>query len=560
MAVPQNKKPAITSDLIAGLTASIPSVPDAMASGVLAGISPIYGLYGLMIGTPIAALFTGSAFMSVVTTSAMAITIGSTLGGYQGNEQISALVTIALVIGIVMLFSGILRLGFLVRYVSNSVMTGFLSGLGVLIVLSQLGDLTGYRSEFANKVMQTLDLASHLDQIDIPTTIVGMSTIVLIIVLDRTRFRKFSMLIALLIVSLMPVLFDWDSVVLVGDTADIPSGFPIPVIPKPIFDPELITVGVAVAIIGMVQGAGISTGYPNPDGKYPDISRDFLGQGIANLAVSLFQGLPVGGSLSSTALVVSAGAKSRLGNVFLGVFAIIAVLLFAPLIELFPMAGLAGILVIAGVQSIKLPRIRTVWRTRSASGIMMIFTFIATLAVPVQMAVFLGVFLSFVMHIYRSAERVDIVEIVPLGRGRYEERPAPKQLQSNHVTLIAPRGSLFFAGATEFEEDLPEIEGSSGAVVLLRLRGTEDVGSTFLKVISRYGSGLRDSQGKLMLGGVDEHVLHQLEKTGLIDELGEENIYLATSIMGDSTIAAYHDAEQWIAERNQVVESPEESG
>src|SRR5512134_3416296 len=124
MANVQNSKPTITTDLIAGLTASIPSVPDAMASGVLAGISPIYGLYGLMIGTPIAALFTGSAFMSVVTTSAMAITIGTTLGGYQGQEQLQALVTIALVIGVTQLAAGLLKLGFLVRFVSNAVMTG----------------------------------------------------------------------------------------------------------------------------------------------------------------------------------------------------------------------------------------------------------------------------------------------------------------------------------------------------------------------------------------------------------------------------------------------------
>lgn len=138
MADTQKEKPKIISDVIAGMTASIPSVPDAMASGVLAGISPIYGLYGLMIGTPVAALFTGSAFMSVVTTSAMAITIGTTLVNYQGDEQISALVTIDLVIGVVQLLAGLLRLEFLVRYVSNAVMTGFLSGLGVLIVLSRV--------------------------------------------------------------------------------------------------------------------------------------------------------------------------------------------------------------------------------------------------------------------------------------------------------------------------------------------------------------------------------------------------------------------------------------
>jgi SulP family sulfate permease len=545
----KKRQSAITSDLVAGLTASIPSVPDAMASGVLAGISPIYGLYGLMVGTPVAALFTGSAFMSVVTTSAMAITIGTALGGYQGQEQIAALVTITLVIGGIQLVAGLLRLGFLVRYVSNAVMTGFLSGLGMLIVLSQLGDLTGYSSAFSNKVMKSVDLLLHLNQVDVPTTIVGLTAIALIVVLDRTRLRKFSMLLALLIVALLPIFFGWNSVLLVGDTATIPPGLPKPVIPAPIFNLDLITVGIAVAIIGLVQGAGISLGYPNPDGKYPDVSRDFVGQGIANLVVSLFQGLPVGGSLSSTALVVSAGARTRLANIFTGLFAFIAVLLFAPLIEILPMAGLAAILVIAGVQSIKIPRIRTVWQTSSASSAMMIFTFFATLALPIQVAVFLGVILSFIMHIYRSAEKVDIVEIVPLGNGRYEERPAPKQLPSNQATILSPVGSLFFAGAAEFEEDLPAVENAQKAVVLVRLRGRDEIGSTFMRVIGRYAASLIANQGKLVLVGVSEPVYHQLEKTGLLDELGQDNIYLATSILGDSTLDAYQDANAWLDKR-----------
>jgi SulP family sulfate permease len=550
----QNSKSPIASDLIAGLTASIPSVPDAMASGVLAGISPIYGLYGLMIGTPVAALFTGSAFMSVVTTSAMAITIGTTLSGYQGQEQIPALVTIALVIGIFQLAAGLLRLGFLVRFVSNAVMTGFLSGLGVLIVLSQLGDLTGYSSEFSNKVRQSVDLLRNFAEIDVPTTIVGLTAIALIVILDRTRLRKFSMLIGLLLVALLPILFGWDSVALVGDTASIPPGLPMPVIPAPLLDLDLITVGIAVAIIGLVQGAGISLGYPNPDGKYPNVSRDFVGQGIANLAVSLFQGLPVGGSLSSTALVVSAGAKTRLANIFTGLFAIVAVVLFAPVIELLPMSGLAAILVIAGVQSIKLPRIQNVWQTGPASRGMMVFTFIATLALPLQYAVFLGVLLSFVMHIYRSAEKVDIVEIVPLEDGRYEERPSPKQLPSDRVTVLSPKGSLFFAGAAEFEEDLPTLENTEKAVVLLRLRGREEVGSTFMRVIGRYASNLKAKRGKLVLVGVSEPVYHQLEKTGLLNELGQANIYRATSIIGDASREAYQDAAEWLEQSEKMLD------
>ena len=442
----KKNKSTISMDLIAGLTASIPSIPDAMASGVLAGLNPIVGLYGMMIGTPIAALFTSSAFMTVGTTSAMAITIGPALSGYQGEEQISALVTIALVIGFVQIMAGLMRLGFLVRFVSNAVMTGFLSGLGVLIILSQLGDLTGYSSEFSNKVVKAVDLLLHLDQVDVPTTIIGLAAIALILLFDRTRLNKFSMLIALVIVAFLPVIFGWDSVTLVGDTADIPAGFPKPAIPTLIFNLDLITVGIAVAIIGLVQGAGVSMGYTNPDGKYPDISKDFVGQGIANSAVSLFQGLPVGGSLSSTALVVSAGAKTRLANVFTGLIAIIAVLLFAPMIEMLPMAGLAAILIIAGVQSIKVPRIQNVWQVSATSRGVMIFTFIATLVVPIQNAVFLGVLLSFVMHIYSSADKLDIIEIVPLEGGRYEERPAPKQLSSDKAIVLTPKATCFLPG------------------------------------------------------------------------------------------------------------------
>ena len=551
----KKNKSTISADMVAGLTASIPSIPDAMASGVLAGLNPVVGLYGMMIGTPIAALFTSSAFMTVGTTSAMAITIGPALTGYQGEEQIAALVTIALVIGFVQVMAGLLRLGFLVRFVSNAVMTGFLSGLGVLIILSQLGDLTGYSSEFSNKVVKAVDLLLHLDQVDIPTTIIGLAAIALILLFDRTRLNKFSMLLALVIVAFLPVIFSWDTVTLVGDTADIPAGFPKPVLPTLIFDLELITVGIAVAIIGLVQGAGVSMGYANPDGKYPDISKDFVGQGIANTAVSLFQGLPVGGSLSSTALVVSAGAKTRLANVFTGLIAIIAVLLFAPMIEKLPMAGLAAILIIAGVQSIKVPRIQNVWQVNNASRGVMIFTFIATLVVPIQNAVFLGVLLSFVMHIYRSADRLEIIEIVPLDGGRYQERPAPKQLTSDQAIVLTPKGSLFFAGATEFEENLPVIGDAKRAVVLLRLRGIDEVGSTFLRVITRYAENLVENGGKLVLVGVSEPVYHQLQKTGLLDQLGEENVYRSTSIVGDSSLSAYQDAKVWLEEKKKNIDS-----
>ena len=538
----------VMADLIAGLTAAIPSIPDAMASGVLAGVSPLYGLYGLMIGTPIAALFTGSAFMSVVTTSAMGIAVRDALTGYQGEQQIQALVTVALVVGFFQVAAGLLRLGFLTRFVSNSVMTGFLSGVALLIVLSQLGDMSGYSSTYSNKVLQAVDLVLHFRQVHLPTLLVGLTALGFIVGLERTRLRPFSMLVALIAAALLVPVFNLDAVVLVGDTSKIPPGLPRPYLPLPTLDLELIVSAMAVGIIGLVQGAGISSSYPNPDGKYPDVSRDFVGQGAANLAVSLFRGLPVGGSISSTALVVGAGAKSRWANVFTGLFAIVAVVLLGPQIERLPMTALAAMLVYAGFSSFNRERIRAVWETSLVSRGVMVFTFVAVLVLPIQTAVFIGVGLQILLHTFRAAERVDIVQIVPLEDEQYEENPAPAQLPDGEVTILMPLGSLFFAGAAEFEEDLPSASEARRAVVILRLRGRKEVGSTFLRVIDRYAKTLQKNRGKLMLVGVSQPVYDQLRRTGMLAELGEENVYLATRLLGESASQAWHEGKAWLGE------------
>ncbi len=200
----------------------------------------------------------------------------------------------------------------------------------------------------------------------------------------------------------------------------------------------------AIAIIGLVQGAGISSGYPNPDGKYPDISRDFVGQGVANLAVSFFRGLPVGGSISSTALIVSVGARSRWANLFLGLFAIVAVLLFSQQIEQLPLTALAAMLVVAGFQSLNFGRISGVWKTSSTSRMVMLITFLATLALPIQWAVLVGVILHIGLHTFRSADRLEIVELSYADDGRVQESPVPDGTAAERSDCVEPHWQPLF--------------------------------------------------------------------------------------------------------------------
>ena len=415
---PAAKPKTRTADLIAGLTTALVTIPDGMASAVLAGLSPVHGLYALMVGTPIAALTASSQFMYVANTGAMAVATGSALAAYSGDQLAPTLVMLVILIGLFQLALGLLKAGGVIRFVSNAVLVGFMTGIALLIILGQLGDFTGYHGEYSNKVRQAIDLVLHIGQINVQATTIGVVTIALIILVHRTPLRKFNMIIALIGASLLAAVLGWTNVELIKDIADIPSGlgsFPRPVMPDFSLIPALLPSAIAVGIIGLVQASGVSKSVPNPDGSYADVSRDFSAQGLANTAAGFFQGMPIGGTMSETAVNVKAGAKSRWANVFSGIFIIIAVMAFGNFIEYLAMPAIAGLLIVAGYEAIKPANIMDVWDTGLAPRLIMAATFAATLILPVQQAVFFGVIVATLQYIYSASVDVNIVELKALG-------------------------------------------------------------------------------------------------------------------------------------------------
>lgn len=537
----------LSQDLIAGLITGIANIPDAMASAILAGANPVYGLYSLIVGTPIGALLGSSQFMQVCTTSALAITTGLALTGRTGETFNQSIFLLAFLVGIFEIIAGFLRFGRLMRFVSNAVMRGFLTGISVLVVLSQLGDFSGYYSTYNNKVVQAFELLFNLDQIQPQTFFFGVLTVALILALDRTQVKNFSMLIAIAATSVLVVVLGIQAVQQVGDIADIPSGFPIPSLPDLQLIPGLIVPALSIAIIGLVQGAGVSKAYPNPDGNYPDVSRDFLGQGAANIAASLIQGMPVGGSVGSTALNVSAGARSRWANVFSGLVVAGAILIFARAVSLVAIPAMAALLIVAGIQSIDLDEVLDVWDVGIMPRMIMIVTFIATLTLPVQWAVFAGVILSALVYFIESAQDIELVEIMVTTEGGYREKPPPKEPTSNSVTLLQVYGTLFYATADKLAEVLPSPKNAERSVVILRLRSQRSIGSTFIRMLEHYASQIQASGGKLMLAGINRKVLHQLEITETTEIIPLEDIYLAESELGVSALDAITAAQRWLA-------------
>jgi SulP family sulfate permease len=527
-------RPTFINDVVSGLVLALITIPGDLANGLLAGVNPVNGLYSLITGMTVAALFTSSVTMAVDSTSATALATLEALGGYSGDQKTQALVVLTLMAGIFMLVFGLLKLGFLTRFISNSVMTGFLTGIAVNTILGQVGDLTGYSSDAPNRVFRAIDTLLHMRDWVWPIFAFGLLTMVIIALFDRTRYNRFSYVAGLGIVTVLVFLGDPASVPVVGDTTQIPQSLPTLNLPDISLAPPLIAPALAIAIVALVQASGVSQSVPNPDGKYPDPSGDFRGQGLANISAGLFAGVAVGGSLSATQMVRNVGGKSRWANLLTGVFAAVAVLLFANLIELLPMTALAALLVMTGLSLINRRRIETVWQTGLVSRVIMIITFVATLFLSIQVAVAIGVLLHVFVYIYREADKVRIKRLVLLANGRASEEATPQTLPSDEVTVLEPVGSLFFAGAAEFEEHLPDPTGARNATVVIRLRDRDELGSTFIRVIERYAQKVKDTGNRLMLAGVSDVALDQLKDTGVLEVIGQDNVFKVQQEYGAS--------------------------
>jgi len=560
------KRSHMTGDLIAALTFAVVNVPQAMGHALLAAVNPLLGIYTLMVSVPVGAIFSSSVFMNVSTTGALSVAAGAVLIDFPPGQRAEGLVVLVLMVGVFQLLAGLFRLGFVIRFVSNAVMTGFLNGVAVLIILGQLSDLTGYQSSFTNRVAQSLDLLLHLGQINPQASTIGLLTLGLIgVLLWLKATRRFAFIIAIaastiaLVVLNLPSLSAYSSfasfaiVPTVGTLSAIPRELPDLALPQLSLVLSLWLPALSIAIIGLVQGAGVSQGTPNPDGRYPNVSRDFLGQGAANMATSLVGGLPAGGSVSGTVLLMGAGARSRWANIFVGLFVALILLLAGPLVERVPMPALAALLIVAGIQGFRMEQAVMVWQAGRISKVSMVVTFIAILVVPLQFAVLFGVALSILLNTIRQSNKVSVTQWVLQPQGFPLEQAPPRHLPSHQLTLLHVYGSLAFAAAKSMEEMLPAVGNATRAVVAINMRGKSDIGSTFVTVLQRYAQTLNERNSKLMLVGLDPAVRAQLAKTGVLKLIGAENVFLATPQIGEALNQAVAAANAWLGQ------SPQES-
>ncbi|WP_085946562.1 SulP family inorganic anion transporter [Ilumatobacter nonamiensis] len=554
---PDIKRANTRDDAMAGLVLGVESVPDGLANGLLAGVNPVAGLYGYLYGMVGAAFFTSASFMAVQATGAMAIIVADVdLAGR--DDPARSLFTLSIVTGIVMVVAGLLKLGTVLRFVSKAVMTGFITAVGLNIILGQLDNFTGYDAAGANRVSRALDLVTHLWKIDLATTAVGVATIALIVVLQRTALGSLGLVVAVVVGSGIAAVFDalGSDVLVVRDIADVPRALPF--ITMPVFGEMFgfLLPAASLAFVGLVQGAGISAGIPNADGSFSDGSTDFVGQGAGNIAAGLFQGMPVGGSMSASSLVIAAGARSRLALIIAGGVMAVVILAFGGLVNYVAMPALAGLLIVVGYGTIKPHQVISVAKTGSVQLTVMTTTLVLTMLIPLQYAVLVGVGIATILHVVRQSTGLTTRQIEITDDGRMREIDPVAVVPPASAIVLQPYGSVFFATAAALEEQMPDVTPESrNSVVILRIRGADEIGATLSEVLGRYMRALNDVDSKLMVVTDNPRIRRQLDATGALRSLDDQNLYIGTEWLGETVKRAYVDALAWIEQTSATAPS-----
>ncbi|WP_221586309.1 SulP family inorganic anion transporter [Microbacterium sp. G2-8] len=540
-------------DLTAGAVLGVESVPDGLAAGLLAGVNPLAGLYAYLFGMVGAAFFTSSSFMAVQATGAMALVVADADLQSRADPE-RALYTLAMLAGVAMVIAGLLRVGRLVRFVPTAVMTGFVTAVGVNIVLGQLSNFTGYQAQGANRIVKTIDTLVHILQWSIPAVIVGAVTLAIIVALQRTRFSSLGLVAAVIVGSVCGVLLDlWTSrpVAFLRDVVDVPRGLPAPVLPQIDDVLYLIVPACSLAFVAIVQGAGVSASIPSADGhSQPDASRDVIGQGAGNIVAGLFRGMPVGGSMSASALIVAAGAKTRLALFVAGGVMALVILVASDLVAYVAMPALAALLIVVGIGSIRPGRVYSVIKTGPLQTTVMSVTFALTLLIPLQFAVLVGVGMGIVLFVAQESNRVRVREVRISEAGPMRETEPRPVIPPSEVVILQPYGSLFFASAPTVERQLPTVgRNSRHSVVIIRLRGTDRIGLAHIEVLRRYARLLAESDSLLKLVVSEPHVLQQIHAAGITD-IAESDTYHGDEWVGKTLRRAYSDAREWVEDNS----------
>jgi SulP family sulfate permease len=513
----------LRGDLTGGLTAAVVALPLALAFAVASGVEPKAGLYTAIIAGIVAAVFGGSPVQITGPTGAMAVVLVGIVAKY-GIEKVWIAGVMA---GIIQIALGVAKLGRLVKFIPYPVTAGFTNGIAVIIFCGQLNNFFGLhlpnQEHFLQSLWQTVINLEGYNWFAIAVALLTIGTKLLWNQINRSVPGS---LVALIVATVVAVIAKSQWNLEVPTIGVIPQSLPMPQTIGHWADfrliRELINPAIALAALGSIESllsAVVADGMSVSDRHNSD--RELIGQGIANMVVPFFGGIPATGAIARTAVNVRAGGKTRLSGVIHGVALALIVLAFAPLASQVPLAALAGILMITSIRMMEWKAISLLIHTTYADFGVMMLTWLVTVCFDLVLAVEVGLIAAGVLFIKRMSE----LSLVKMPEEMVFPAGVPLDF-GKKIAIYRIDGPMFFGAAERFVSFLreaPEVK-----FLILRMRYVPSMDTTGLVALEEIYHNLQRHNCQLILSALRPEVEQLLDRSGLLKEIGYANCFNST--------------------------------
>jgi SulP family sulfate permease len=532
----------LTPDLIAGLTVWALLVPEAIAYASIAGMPPETGLYAALPAVVLYALFATSRQLFVGPSSAVALLSATTVAAVVGSgtaDFVAVTSALALLVGVLFVLAGIARLGFVSEFLSKPILDGFVAGLAFVIIIGQAPKLFGVEGGTGDFWAKLWHLLTELGSTNGTTLAVGSASLAALFSLERLAPRVPAALTVVVLSILAVSAFDLkqDGVAVVGS---IPTGLPAIAVPRVELHAldGLISGAIAIVLVGFAESIAAARKYASKHGYAIDANKELIALGAANAGAGLFQGFTVDGSLSRTAAADQAGQRTQVANLFNAVLILTTILFFAGLFENLPEATLAAVVVNAVWHLAVAPeKWRTLWRLSRTEFTLALVCGLGVMTIEVLPGLVFAVFLSLAVLVFRAAyPRTAVLglprdaELADVRLRDVHEHPGDRTTPG----LIVYRfdAELFFANATTFTaeiEDLVRRSEPRATMVLVDAEAITGIDLTAAAAVAELHAWLSERGVTLAVSRVRTPLRDTLARTGLLERIGEENLYPTTS-------------------------------
>lgn len=510
----------LSKDLMSGITVAAVALPLALAFGVSSGATAAAGLVTAIIGGVIISIFSGASFQISGPTGAMTAIL-VTLASKYGMQGI---LTACFIAGIILVIAGILRLGRVIYYIPSSVITGFTSGIALIIALGQLDNFFGVTSSGDLAITKVLSYFTNGFDPNWEAVAIGAAVMLIMIVWPKKLNDKIPSSLAALVIVLIVCHFLNPDVETVGQ------------IPKSLFLDDRLSLrgmnmaqfwdlfvpALSIAALGMIESllCGASAGKMKKEELNAD--RELVAQGIGNMIIPLFGGIPATAAIARTSVAIKSGCQTRITGIFHAVILLLSMFVLSPVMSEVPLSALAGILIITAWRMNDWKNIHFIFDHKFKSGMLKFFiTMIATVVLDLTQAIIIGVAFSSFLIIVKLTD-IDI-SVSEIDKDRLEEVGVHLPRISNKVRIAYLTGTIFFAVVDKLVKQLRKQD--SAEALILSMRGVPMIDLSGIEAMIDLVRELEANGTEVYLTSVQPKVLEEMRRGGLIDLIGEEYVF-----------------------------------